>query len=257
MSKFYAEGTNQVKKTIVMLKMMKRMLEFDYDVNRILRNSIEFENELFAIYKKSEGMKRCFAALNHINRSDYTSNFSGAEGCFCDGWFRPLTMLLNKQTFDLNRINEIIDLFETLRELSVFGVYISDQLTFNEMKDCFCSKIVSDSTINFSENKNKQEYTIFKVFSDAEIKYSEKQEVREGRFDCDFVTLPKWVLYGNAIYNQNQELYLGCSSPHTQFDFTSTSLYIDPATLPSRDELYSSHETRTLNVYKKTLKKVY
>lgn len=78
----------------------------------------------------------------------------------------------------------------------------------------------------------------------AEYCYSERNT--RYHYLARFKNMPKWVINGEVQVFKDKTIYYGSSSPHTHFNFWSTSLYINPDEFPTYDELYSIEQVKSL-----------
>lgn len=268
------DGEKSIRQFKIYLEVIKRMFDSEYDKEEICESMLALEKEIVFFCNQQRDISRiAFSHLRNLSSFRDGENFKGIEILLYFNKILPngeycsyLKHLFNDEQFDITRIDEIIKLFNTLVKYNIEYAEIGNPNVFDK-PNYFLSTNVPE---NFDEVWNfiyKSRYCgvhstevpvpIFKTYSNQEIsytninsieKYRDEEMNSEYHYLASFDNIPEWVINGNIQVYRDKSIYYGCSSPHTYFNFRTTSLYTNPDEFPSYEELYSIKQVKSLKI---------
>lgn len=256
-------GEESTKRFKIYLEIIKNMASCKYDRNQIYGFMLDIEKEIIAFYKQHRNIKTIelsrFYSCDKLKNIEIPLNTLPTNNYFPNGIYcSEMTDLFDDVQFDINRIDELINLLIVLDKYKIQYAQIGD-LTVFDNPNYFLSTVVPD---NFDEvwdfnTKNRLDHVpIFKTYANQEIIYKNLNDIEEYCYTernamyhylASFRDIPTWVINGEVQVYRDKTIYYGNSSPHTHFNFRSTSFYINPLEFPTYDELYSIKQVKSLN----------
>lgn len=262
----HIEGWTSIRKVRILLDVMNEMLKKDICPEKIKECLLDFEEETNQLFHKSRNMEETFTFIRDLGFVESHNNWSqkiyGGELFDCGSIHyamppTPIKDLFKNGDFDFNRLNELKDLFDKLIELNVYSVYISKSVPFEELSHFIDSPYATEISENFEalDFSNSGLTEINKFYCDGDIEFAlvDLDYDNNKNYFGELKNNVTWLFSGRVMYYKNQQLYLGLSSPHTQFDFCSSTLYPDISKFPTKEELYSPREVKALTLYKKII----
>lgn len=284
-------GFRRIKKVDLLLRTMQMMKNKHYADEEIIEKLLLFEKTMNNLYHSNKDIAKIFniMASNEVRNSTlfdlpyltekdknhFTKNLHvggslfACAPCECSILempysFTPIEDLIDDDTFDLSRIGELVKLFDTLVDFGITEARIGNNEIMKSINNGYSIEDITGSfatkvpgSFQFESFKHGDCAEICKTFSDSKITYEEYEEGcycndEEKEYKAHFEQSPNWVISGCVIYYEDKKLYLGGSSPHTEFRFYSTTLYPDISKFPSKDELYLPSQVE-MKIKSKTL----
>lgn len=257
-------GEHSIKRLKIYLEIIKNMLDSGYDIKQIYEFTLIIEKKIISFYKQNRN-------INKIALSNFydCEKFKYIEipllqlpinNILPNGEYSSeMTDLFANNQFDITRIDELDKLLSTLAKYHIEYAQIGDHNVFCKL-NYFLSTVVPENFENlwdFNPNDKLDRVPIFKTYSNQKILYKNINEIEEYHnnernseyhYLASFKNIPIWEINGVVQVYRDKSIYYGSSSPHTHFNFRSTSLYINPDEFPSYEELYSIKQVKSLKL---------
>lgn len=262
-----------IKQFKIYLTLIKELKKKISSSEKVLELMCSFEEELCQINEQLENNhNEILSTLYHISLRDFMNSFLtdkremiGSEILFSARktpfYIQPpiIKELMKESTFDIEKIDELIALADKLIELNIKKATFSGDVDFDLVKKFskghsgYTTYVPKD--LNFNETDEEGKVFISKVFSNSPYFYEEANDItwsRNKHYKINYTEEANWIICGEVgYYLKEKEIYTGISSPHTEFNYSASTLYPDLSTFPTKQEIFSLEHPKTLSLYLK------
>lgn len=257
-------GEYSIKRLKIYLEIIRGLSNSGYDIKQIYEFILTLEKKIISFYTQNRNISKI--SLSHFSTCEKFKYIEmpllqlPINNILSNGKYSSeMTDLFDNNEFDITRIDELDKLLNTLVKYRIEYAQIGDPNAFLT-PNYFLSTIVPNNFENlwdFNPNNKLDCVPIFKTYSNQEILYKNINEIEEYcngernseyHYLASFKNIPKWEINGVVQVHRDKSIYYGSSSPHTHFNFRSTSLYINPNEFPTCEELYSISQVKSLKL---------